>query len=75
MTRRAGSHFVIGYSGAMDVATIDVISTEINIVGNLVGRNVSSGSPGALLRRSPLRTVRARFRAYGSIKPCWSLGR
>jgi NAD+-dependent secondary alcohol dehydrogenase Adh1 len=37
MTRRAGSHFVIGYGGVLDVATIDVISTERNVIGNLVG--------------------------------------
>jgi NAD+-dependent secondary alcohol dehydrogenase Adh1 len=37
MTRRAGSHFVIGYGGTIEVAAIDVISTERNIIGNLVG--------------------------------------
>jgi NAD+-dependent secondary alcohol dehydrogenase Adh1 len=37
MTRRAGSHFVIGYGGALDVETIDMISTERNVIGNLVG--------------------------------------
>jgi NAD+-dependent secondary alcohol dehydrogenase Adh1 len=37
MTRRAGSHFVIGYGGRVDVETIDIISTERNIIGNLVG--------------------------------------
>ncbi len=37
MTRRAGSHFVIGYGGRVDVPTIDVISTERNVIGNLVG--------------------------------------
>jgi NAD+-dependent secondary alcohol dehydrogenase Adh1 len=37
MTRRAGSHFVIGYGGTLEVPTIDVISTERNVVGNLVG--------------------------------------
>jgi NAD+-dependent secondary alcohol dehydrogenase Adh1 len=37
MTRRAGSHFVIGYGGTIEVSTIDVISTERNIIGNLVG--------------------------------------
>jgi NAD+-dependent secondary alcohol dehydrogenase Adh1 len=37
MTRRAGSHFVIGYGGDIDIPTIDIISTERNIVGNLVG--------------------------------------
>ena len=37
MTRRAGSDFVIGYGGTVDVPAIDVISTERNVVGNLVG--------------------------------------
>ncbi|RYP81212.1 NAD(P)-dependent alcohol dehydrogenase [Nocardioides guangzhouensis] len=37
MTRRAGSDFVIGYGGSVDVPTIDVISTERNLIGNLVG--------------------------------------
>jgi NAD+-dependent secondary alcohol dehydrogenase Adh1 len=37
MLRRAGSYFVIGYGGHVDIPTIDIISTEINIVGNLVG--------------------------------------
>jgi NAD+-dependent secondary alcohol dehydrogenase Adh1 len=37
MTRRAGSHFVIGYGEHIDVPTIDVISTERSFVGNLVG--------------------------------------
>jgi NAD+-dependent secondary alcohol dehydrogenase Adh1 len=37
MTRRAGSHFVIGYGGTVEVPTIDIISTERNVIGNLVG--------------------------------------
>ena len=37
MTRRAGSHFVIGYGGTTNVETIDIISTERNVIGNLVG--------------------------------------
>jgi NAD+-dependent secondary alcohol dehydrogenase Adh1 len=37
ITRRAGSHFVIGYGGMIEVPAIDVISTERNIIGNLVG--------------------------------------
>ncbi len=35
--RRAGSYYVIGYGGSIDIPTIDVISTEINFIGNLVG--------------------------------------
>jgi NAD+-dependent secondary alcohol dehydrogenase Adh1 len=37
LTRRAGSYYVIGYGGRVDVPTLDLISTERNIVGNLVG--------------------------------------
>ena len=37
MLRRAGSYFVIGYGGKLNVPTIDIISTEINFIGNLVG--------------------------------------
>jgi NAD+-dependent secondary alcohol dehydrogenase Adh1 len=36
MTRQGGSHFVIGYGGTVEVPTIDIISTERNIIGNLV---------------------------------------
>ncbi len=37
MLRRAGSYYVIGYGENIDVPTIDIISTEINFIGNLVG--------------------------------------
>ena len=37
MTREGGSHFVIGYGGTVEVPTIDIISTERVITGNLVG--------------------------------------
>ncbi|MFE0251701.1 NAD(P)-dependent alcohol dehydrogenase [Streptomyces sp. NPDC059010] len=35
--RRNGNYYVIGYGGHLHVPTIDVISTEINFIGNLVG--------------------------------------
>jgi NAD+-dependent secondary alcohol dehydrogenase Adh1 len=37
MTRRAGSHYVIGYGGKVEVPTIEIISTERNVIGNIVG--------------------------------------
>jgi hypothetical protein len=45
----------------------------------LVHADEVSGSPGALLRRGPLRTERATFTALGSSKPqgrrgCWFVG-
>jgi NAD+-dependent secondary alcohol dehydrogenase Adh1 len=37
MTRRAGDYHVVGYGENVDIPTIDLISTERNIIGNLVG--------------------------------------
>ena len=37
MLRRAGDYHVVGYGENINVPTIDVISAEINLIGNLVG--------------------------------------
>ncbi|HUK73803.1 MAG TPA: NAD(P)-dependent alcohol dehydrogenase [Streptosporangiaceae bacterium] len=37
MTAPAGSYYVIGYGGAVNIPTLDIISTERNIIGNIVG--------------------------------------
>jgi NAD+-dependent secondary alcohol dehydrogenase Adh1 len=37
MTRAGGSDYFIGYGGTISVPTLDIISTERNIVGNIVG--------------------------------------
>ena len=37
MTRRAGDYHVVGYGENVDVPTIDLISEEKNVIGNLVG--------------------------------------
>ena len=37
MTRRAGSYYVIGYGGELHIPTLDVIGTERNVIGNIVG--------------------------------------
>ncbi|GAA1970827.1 NAD(P)-dependent alcohol dehydrogenase [Amycolatopsis minnesotensis] len=37
MTARAGSYYVIGYGGTVHIPTLDIISTERSIVGNIVG--------------------------------------
>ena len=37
MLRQAGDYHVVGYGENIDIPTIDIISTEINIIGNLVG--------------------------------------
>jgi NAD+-dependent secondary alcohol dehydrogenase Adh1 len=37
MTARDGSYYVIGYGGELHIPTLDIISTERNIIGNIVG--------------------------------------
>ena len=37
MTRNGGSYSVIGYGGELRTPTLDIISTERNIIGNIVG--------------------------------------
>jgi len=37
MTREAGSYYVIGYGGTLEIPTLDIISTERNVTGNIVG--------------------------------------
>ena len=37
MLRRAGNYYIVGYGENINVPTIDIISTEINFIGNLVG--------------------------------------
>ena len=37
MLREAGDYHVVGYGENIDVPAIDVVSAEINIIGNLVG--------------------------------------
>jgi len=37
MTAPNGSYYVIGYGGTVEIPTLDIISTERNIVGNIVG--------------------------------------
>lgn len=37
MLRNRGSYYAIGYGGEVNIPTIELISREINVVGNLVG--------------------------------------
>jgi len=37
MTAPGGSYFVIGYGGTVHIPTLDIISTERNVIGNIVG--------------------------------------
>jgi NAD+-dependent secondary alcohol dehydrogenase Adh1 len=61
MLRQAGTHYVIGYGGELRVPAIDVISAEINFVGNLVGTYNELAELMTLARQG---TVTLHTRAY-----------
>ncbi len=37
MTREAGTYYIVGYGGRLEIPTMEMVVTEKNIVGNLVG--------------------------------------
>jgi NAD+-dependent secondary alcohol dehydrogenase Adh1 len=37
MLRRSGTYYAVGYGGTLEIPTIDLTSTELSFVGNLVG--------------------------------------
>lgn len=37
MTREAGTYYIVGYGGQVEIPTMDMVVTEKSIVGNLVG--------------------------------------
>jgi len=37
MTRNGGTYYIVGYGGKIELPTIDMITSEKTIVGNLVG--------------------------------------
>ncbi|HLG76264.1 MAG TPA: zinc-binding dehydrogenase, partial [Ktedonobacteraceae bacterium] len=37
MLKRAGSYYIVGYGGLLNVPTMQITATEVNFVGNLVG--------------------------------------
>ncbi|MEU7467703.1 hypothetical protein AB0A94_03910 [Streptomyces sp. NPDC044984] len=51
LPRRAGEHHVVGYGENVDNPTIDVISAEINFIGDLVGPHDDLCGPMVLAAR------------------------
>lgn len=62
MTRRAGDYHVVGYGENVDIATIDLISTERNIIGNLVGSYNDLVELMALAARGKVNLHTAKYR-------------
>ncbi|SFQ77328.1 NAD(P)-dependent alcohol dehydrogenase [Amycolatopsis rubida] len=62
MLRRAGNYYVVGYGENIDVPTIDVISAEINFVGNLVGSYADLQDLMTLAAQGKVKLHTARYR-------------
>ncbi|MEV4151352.1 NAD(P)-dependent alcohol dehydrogenase [Amycolatopsis sp. NPDC049691] len=62
MLRRAGDYHVVGYGENIDVPTIDIISTEINLIGNLVGSYNDLGELMVLAAQGRVKLHTARYR-------------
>ena len=62
MLRRAGSYYVVGYGENINVPTIDVISTEISFVGNLVGSYTDLQDLMVLAAQGKVKLHTARYR-------------
>ncbi len=61
MLQRAGSYFVVGYGGTVELATIDIISSELNVVGNLVGSYTDLVELMALAARGSVKLHTAKY--------------
>ncbi|WAL68073.1 NAD(P)-dependent alcohol dehydrogenase [Amycolatopsis cynarae] len=62
MLRRAGNYYVVGYGENINVPTIDIISTEINFIGNLVGSYTDLQDLMALAAQGRVKLHTARYR-------------
>ncbi|TVT56315.1 NAD(P)-dependent alcohol dehydrogenase [Amycolatopsis rhizosphaerae] len=62
MLRRAGNYYVVGYGENINVPTIDIISAEINFIGNLVGSYTDLQDLMALAAQGRVKLHTARYR-------------
>ncbi len=62
MTRNGGSYFVIGYGGTVNIPTIDIIFSERNIIGNLVGTYADLAELMALAQQGKVHLATAEYK-------------
>jgi NAD+-dependent secondary alcohol dehydrogenase Adh1 len=62
MLRRAGNYYVVGYGENVNIPTIDIIATEINFIGNLVGSYADLQDLMALAAGGKVKLHTARYR-------------
>jgi NAD+-dependent secondary alcohol dehydrogenase Adh1 len=74
MTRDAGCYFVIGYGGKVEVETLEIISREINIIGNLVGSYTDLRELMALTERGQVKLSTKTYPLTGALDALSDLG-
>jgi len=62
MLAQGGTYYVVGYGGRVDLAAIDVIFSEVNVVGNLVGNYTELSE---LMKLAAQGRVELTTKAYG----------
>jgi NAD+-dependent secondary alcohol dehydrogenase Adh1 len=63
---QGGSYYVVGYGGRVDIPAIDIIFSEINVVGNLVGNYIELTELMALAAEGKV-TLRTKVYGLGQI--------
>jgi NAD+-dependent secondary alcohol dehydrogenase Adh1 len=67
MTRDGGSYFAIGYGGKAEVETLELISREISIIGNLVGSYTDLRELMALTQRGEVKLSTKTYPLKGAL--------
>lgn len=65
MTRNAGSYYIVGYGGKIDIPTIDMITSEKSIIGNLAGNVPRAGRADGTCRPRTRAPADPRIQAQG----------
>jgi NAD+-dependent secondary alcohol dehydrogenase Adh1 len=67
MTRDGGFYFAIGYGGTVEVETLELISREISIIGNLVGSYTDLRELMALTQRGAVKLSTTTYPLKGAL--------
>ena len=70
MTAPDGSYYVIGYGGELRIPTLDIIATERNIVGNIVGTYTDLAELMVLAQAGKVTLHTQQYPSTGPSTPC-----
>jgi NAD+-dependent secondary alcohol dehydrogenase Adh1 len=62
MTRNAGSYYLVGYGGKIEIPTMDLVISEKSIISNLVGNYAELCELMTLARRKMIKLATKEYR-------------